>query len=64
VTINNGANNYMMVYAPQTEVNISGVARLFGSVVGKTITVVNSGAIHYDTGLSAIWPEIWDLILP
>jgi hypothetical protein len=64
VTINNGANNYMMVYAPQTEVNISGVARLFGSVVGKTITVVNSGAIHYDTELSAIWPEIWSLILP
>jgi len=64
VTINNGANNYMLVYAPQTEVNILGVARLFGSVVGKTITVGNSGAIHYDTGLSAIWPEIWDLILP
>jgi endonuclease G len=64
MTINNGANNYMMVYAPQTEVSISGVARLFGSVVGKTITVVNSGAIHYDTELSAIWPEIWDLIFP
>jgi endonuclease G len=64
VTINNGANNYMVVYAPQTEVNISGVARLFGSVVGKTITAVNSGAIHYDTELNAIWPDIWSLILP
>jgi len=63
VTINNGANNYMMVYAPQTEVSISGAAPLFGSVVGKTITVGNSGAIHYDTGLRAIWPDIWSLIL-
>src|SRR5262249_16731536 len=64
VTIKNGANNYMMVYAPQTEVSISGVARLFGSVVGKTITVVNSGAIQCDAGLRCIWPHIWSCLLP
>jgi len=62
VTINNGANNYMLVYAPQTEINISGTGRLFGGAVGKTITVGNSGAIHYDARLEAIWPEIWSLI--
>jgi len=62
VTINNGANNYMIVYAPQTGVGISGTGRLFGGAVGKTITVSNSGAIHYDTGLRTVWPEILSLI--
>jgi hypothetical protein len=62
VTINNGANNHMIVYAPQTGISISGTGRLFGSVMGKTITVSNSGAIHYDTGLRTVWPEIWSLI--
>jgi hypothetical protein len=62
VTINNGANNYMLVYAPQTEINISGTGRLFGGAVGKTITVGNSGAIHYDTRLEVVWPEVWSLI--
>jgi hypothetical protein len=62
VTINNGSNNYLMVYAPQTEITISGVGRLFGGAVGKTISVVNSGALHYDTRLSAVWPEILSLI--
>jgi endonuclease G len=62
VTINNGSNNYLMVYAPQTEITISGVGRLFGGALGKTISVVNSGALHYDTRLSAVWPEILSLI--
>jgi DNA/RNA endonuclease G, NUC1 len=62
VTINNGANNYMLVYAPQTEINISGTGRLFGGAVGKSITVDNSGALHYDTRLEAVWPEILSLV--
>jgi hypothetical protein len=52
-----------MVYAPQTGVNILGTAPLFGGVVGKTITVGNSGAIHYDTRLKSIWQDVWNLIL-
>ena len=51
VTINNGANTYVMIYAPQTGVSISGTAPLLGSVVAKTITVSNSGVINYDTRL-------------
>jgi hypothetical protein len=62
VTINNGANTYMMVYAPETGISISGSAPLFGSAVGKTITLTNSGTIHYDTRLESVWPEIWSLI--
>src|SRR4029078_11982807 len=58
VTINNGANNHLVVYAPQTGINISGTGRLFGGAVGKTITVVNSGVLHYDIKLETVWPEI------
>jgi hypothetical protein len=58
VRINNGAANHIMVYAPRTGVSISGTAPLFGSVVGKTITVTNSGAIHYDTRLTTMWPDV------
>jgi len=52
----------MMVYAPQTENIISGTEPVFGGVVGKTITVGNSGTIHNDTRLNAILPDIWNLI--
>jgi hypothetical protein len=65
VTIGNGTPVYpvyMMVYAPQTGVSIPGVAALFGTVAGKTITIGNSGTIHYDTRLKTIWPDIWNLI--
>jgi len=51
-----------MFYAHQTGVSISGTAPVFGGVVDKTITVGNSGTIHYDTRLNAIWPDIWSLI--
>jgi hypothetical protein len=30
--------------------------------VGKTITLSNSGMIHYDTRLKTIWPDVWTLI--
>jgi hypothetical protein len=62
VTIDNCANNHLMVYAPQTGVRISGEAPLFGTVASKTITVGNSGTVHYDTRLKMIWPDIWNLI--
>jgi hypothetical protein len=62
VTIGNGTNARMMVYAPQAGVSISGTAPLFGTVAAKTIMVGNSGTIHYDTGLKTIWPGIWNLI--
>jgi hypothetical protein len=62
VTLGNGTNVQMLIYAPQTGVSISGTAPLFGTVAGKTLTVGNSGTIHYDTTLKAIWPDIWNLI--
>ncbi|HEV7682703.1 MAG TPA: HYR domain-containing protein [Pyrinomonadaceae bacterium] len=62
VTFGNSASLQLVVYAPRTAVNISGSAPLFGTVVGKSITLSNSGMIHYDTKLKTIWPAIWALL--
>jgi uncharacterized repeat protein (TIGR01451 family) len=64
VTFGNSASLQLVVYAPQTAVNISGSAPLFGTVAGKSITLSNSGMIHYDTRLKNIWPAVWLLLGP
>jgi hypothetical protein len=63
VILGNGTNVTMVVYAPQTGVSISGSAPLFGTVAAKRITMGNSGALHYDTQLKTIWPDLWILIV-
>ncbi|HST54146.1 MAG TPA: DUF5011 domain-containing protein, partial [Pyrinomonadaceae bacterium] len=63
VTFGNSTSAYLLVYAPQTGVSISGAAPLFGTVAGKSITISNSGMLHYDTRLAAIWPDLWQLIV-
>ncbi len=62
--VNFGAssNVHLVIYAPNTGVTISGATPLFGTVVGKTLTISGSGAIHYDTQLKTIWPAVWTLI--
>jgi uncharacterized repeat protein (TIGR01451 family) len=62
VTFGNASNAHLVVYAPRTGVAVSGAAPLFGTVAGRTITISNSGMIHYDTRLKTIWPDIWTLI--
>jgi CSLREA domain-containing protein len=57
VSLSNASNTYMVVYAPQTSVSISGSAPLFGAVVGKTLSVTNSGAVHFDIKVQNSWPE-------
>lgn len=61
--LGNSANTYAVIYAPNTGFNSSGSAPLFGTVAGKSITIGNSGAIHYDTTLKSIWPGMWTLIV-
>jgi hypothetical protein len=63
VTLGNSANVYAVIYAPNTGLNISGAVPVFGTFAGKAITIGNSGAIHYDTQLKSIWPNLWTLIL-
>ena len=63
VNFTNSASAYLIVYAPGTNVTISGAAPLFGTVVGKTLTVSNSGKLHYDVRLVNTWPSLWPLIV-
>jgi hypothetical protein len=63
VIFSNGNSAYLLIYAPQTSVTNSGSAPLFGTMVGKTVTISNSGMLHYDTQLKTIWPDLWTLIL-
>jgi hypothetical protein len=63
VIFSNGNSAYLLIYAPRTSVTNSGLAPLFGTLVGKTITISNSGQLHYDTKLKTIWPDLWTLIL-
>lgn len=62
VTFGNSTAVYLLLYAPNTSVTNSGSAPLFGTVAGKTITISNSGMLHYDTKLKTVWPDIWTLI--
>jgi cytoskeletal protein CcmA (bactofilin family) len=64
VALGNSSSLQLVIYAPNTNVNITGSAPLFGTVDGKTITLSNSGMIHYDTKLKAIWPALWALLGP
>lgn len=63
VTLGNSTTTTLIIYAPGTNVTISGAVPLFGTVAGKTVTVSNSGMIHYDMQLKNIWPDLWALIL-
>ena len=63
VIFSNGNSAYLVIYAPQTSVANTGSAPLFGTIVGKIITLSNSGLIHYDTTLKILWPALWPLIL-
>jgi uncharacterized repeat protein (TIGR01451 family) len=63
VTLINSTTTTLVIYAPGTNVTISGAVPLFGTVAGKTVTVSNSGMIHYDAQLKNAWPDIWALIL-
>ncbi len=52
----------MMVYAPQTGASISGAGTLLGSIAARTIVIVNSGKVHYDTTLKSAWPAFWSAV--
>src|SRR5262249_29547003 len=56
VTLSNGTNVQLVIYAPNTGVTISGAVPGFGTVAAKTVTISSSGMLHYDIQLKSIWP--------
>jgi Flp pilus assembly protein TadG len=49
--INSTNDFYGTIYAPNTDVSLSGSADLFGVIVGKTLNVGGTGEVHYDESL-------------
>ncbi len=45
------SDNHMIVYAPNTAVEITGSSAFHGAAVGKTLTLSGDGSVHYDESL-------------
>ena len=43
---------YADLYAPLSDVTVTGTADFYGQMVGKTLTLPGSGQIHYDETLN------------
>jgi hypothetical protein len=52
VTLGGNADIYIDVYAPLSDVTISGTGALYGDVVGKTATLSGRAGIHFDESSS------------
>lgn len=66
VTINGGNDAYMVVDAPNANVIVQGNSAIFGAVIGNTVNVQGSAAIHFDRDLlnnpvtrPALFPRAW-----
>lgn len=46
------SENHMVLYAPETDVEITGGGAFHGAAVGKTLTVTGDGGVHYDEDLN------------
>jgi hypothetical protein len=53
IGLSGGSNAYFTVYAPGTDITLSGGSPLFGALIGKTLTVSGNSAVHYDISLPA-----------
>src|SRR5206468_1165645 len=53
VTIGSSAALYASIYAPQSPVTLSGSGDIYGCVLGLSVDMTGSSAIHYDMALDA-----------
>jgi hypothetical protein len=49
VSIGGGATAYGTIYAPKTDISLGGGSVLYGSLLGKSLSLVGSASVHYDT---------------
>ena len=54
VTVSGTSATYMSIYAPGTDVTISGGRPFYGSLVGKTLTVSGNSSLHQDLDLPLV----------
>jgi hypothetical protein len=53
VTLSGSSDAYMTVYAPSTDVLISGGGSILGAVMGKQLSMTGGSDIHYDSFLAS-----------
>ena len=55
VKLSGGSNAYLSVYAPKTDIDLSGNSPVFGALLGKTLTIGGESAVHYDVQMATVW---------
>ena len=60
-TINASVDWFAMLYAPNTDVNLSGTSDFFGALVGGTVSASGSGDLHFDEGLNDVIDDFIEL---
>ena len=60
VTVSGTSATYLTIYAPGTDVTVSGGGPLYGALVGKTLTVSGNSFVHQDLAL----PDVWSVFGP
>jgi len=48
LTLSSGASLYANIYAPQSDITLSGSGSIYGSILGKSVTMSGSSSIYYD----------------
>lgn len=54
ISVSNGGSFYGAIYAPSASVRLTGAGVLYGSIVANSLTLANSGTVHYDKALQNI----------
>jgi hypothetical protein len=52
VILSGGSGDYCVVYAPNSDITISGGGDIYGAVIGNTINNSGGSSIHYDRNLT------------
>jgi uncharacterized repeat protein (TIGR01451 family) len=60
VTVSGASATYITIYAPGTDVTITGGGPFYGALVGKTLTISGGSSVHEDLAL----PDVWGVFGP
>src|SRR4029077_15285279 len=60
VTVSGSSATDMTIYAPGTDVQITGGGPFYGALVGKTLTISGGSSLHQDLAL----PDVWGVFGP
>ncbi len=52
ISLSGGSGGYMTIYAPGTEVDLSGGSEVFGAIVGSSVNISGDSKVHLDKALN------------